>query len=220
MSEISSEELLRLHVAGATLRHAGPFSDLEVPCSQGTLDKAFYDKWVVPFYMAFMGGRSPLGEQLDHFKRIWSSIDPDIVASLLEDFDWRTRTVGAYFAALKRMDQFEDQIGRLLLRSDVCYAGSAYCIALATFNSKTGVSFFTRYLDHYLRQVDLWFNQGDVLAALTYLDQKNGTNHASLFQSRWQTFIANKPNRDLSRDIENFTAIMDGVNELRAVLVA
>lgn len=126
------------------------------------LDKAFYDKWVVPFYMAFMGGRSPLGEQLDHFN----------------------------------------------------------CIALATFNSKTGVSFFTRYLDHYLRQVDLWFDQGDVLAALTYLDQKNGTNHASLFQSRWQTFIANKPNRDLSRDIENFTAIMDGVNELRAVLVA
>lgn len=54
MSEISSEELIRLHSAGATVRHEGPFSDLEVPCSRDKFDKAFYYKWVVPFYMAFM----------------------------------------------------------------------------------------------------------------------------------------------------------------------
>jgi hypothetical protein len=94
MAENSSEELLRLHVAGATVRHAGPFSDLEVPCSWNRLDRAFLETWVVPFYMAFMGGRSPLGEQLEHLKRIWSSIDQEIVARLLEDFDWRPRTVG------------------------------------------------------------------------------------------------------------------------------
>lgn len=221
MSQNSSDELIRLHSAGATVRHRGPFSNLEVPSSRDTLDGPFYEKWVVPFYIAFSGGLSRFeGEQLKKLQEIWSSIDQEIVSRLLEDFEWWTRTTGAYFAALKRMDQFEDQIGRLLLRSDVCFAGGAYCVALATFNSQVGVSYFTRYLDYYLGQPHLRFDQGFVFGALSYLDQKNGTDHATLFVPRWQVFTGNKTNYNPAGPGEWFRATMERVDELRAALVA
>ena len=58
-----------------------------------------------------------------------------MVTTLLAYFDWRPRRVGARLAALREMTGFDDHIGRLLVRSDVCYAGKGYCLALARFNT-------------------------------------------------------------------------------------
>jgi hypothetical protein len=94
---------------------------------------------------------------------------------LLTFFNWRPRIVGANFAAIKNAWQHGDHIGRLLLRSDVCLAGTGYALALARFNNEQSIRYLQMYLDHYLGQVNLWFNQGAVMGALAYLDKANGT---------------------------------------------
>jgi hypothetical protein len=52
----------------------------------------------------------------------------------LAGYALRMRIVGAWFSAIKQYTEFEQAIGNLLLRSDVCYAGRGYCLALASFN--------------------------------------------------------------------------------------
>ncbi len=81
-----------------------------------------------------------------------------------------------------------------LLKSEVCYAGSTYAVVLAWFNDKKGNRYLEQYLDYYLPQKDLWFDQGAVLNALQYLDKINGTAKVEAYQKRWKQFVANKPN--------------------------
>ena len=38
------------HIAGATVKHTSPFSNIKVPVSLEEPDGQFYDKWVMPFY--------------------------------------------------------------------------------------------------------------------------------------------------------------------------
>jgi hypothetical protein len=49
MDERSRTEI-ELHTAGATVRHAGPYSELEVPENRELPDEHFIRKWIKPFY--------------------------------------------------------------------------------------------------------------------------------------------------------------------------
>lgn len=202
-----------LHSAGATVRHVGPFSSLSVPMNDGELPQDIINTWVRPFYL------TDLVAELDAFCNALLPLIPrltsDIVRQLLGDMNWRPRLVAAQFLAILRMHEFDDHIGRLLVRSDVCDAGSGYCLALATFNTALSRDYLRQYLDYYLRKSDLWFDQGDVLAALVYLDRLNGTEEAKHFSSLWQSFIADKPNWSLKRSEELFGARMMSIAEIR-----
>ena len=44
-------EVIKLHVAGATVRHTPPFDDLKPFKNDFELTQDFIDKWVIPFYM-------------------------------------------------------------------------------------------------------------------------------------------------------------------------
>jgi hypothetical protein len=205
------EDLISLHVVGATVRHTSPYSDLKVDENAEPLDKDFIATYVSPFYL----GRKDTDEFRRKYLAILSSIDIKLVSKLLGDFNWRPRSVGAYFAALGNMKELEDLIGKLLLRSDVCYAGNNYCLALASFSSPAAIHYLEQYLEYYLEQPDLWFDQNSAMAALSYIGTKQGKDLVTAFMPSWQRFIVNKPNWDLSAANEKFIQQMNYLNEFK-----
>jgi Family of unknown function (DUF6000) len=96
--------------------------------------------------------------------------------------------------------EFESTIGRSLLKSEVCYAGSAYCVALATFATADSRNFLISYLDYYLTRKDLWFNQADAYCALEYLDKDTAEQRLE----KWNDFVSNKSNLDLEKSRGSF----------------
>jgi hypothetical protein len=132
-------------------------------------------------------------ETIAKFAAAAKEITPEIVKQLLGDFDWRPRIVGAYFAAINGYSELKDVIGIHLLKSEVCYAGYGYALALAVFADEKSKTYLALYLDYYLKRKDLWFDQGDVLAALFSID----ANEADNYLHKWNGFAADKPYWDL-----------------------
>lgn len=169
-----NQALLR-HVQGATVVHAGPFANLEVPIVPLNAVRYLYPEFVSPFYMKRLSAFDKLTDEA--FIRIRERITDDLVTKLLSDFNWRSRTAAAYFAVILARPGHIDHLGRLLLRSDVCYAGRAYCLVMAHFRTTTAIDFLNRYLAYYLTRPDLHFDQGFALSALRYIDKTEGTSH-------------------------------------------
>jgi hypothetical protein len=202
-----------LHSAGATVRHHSPFADLMIPTSEKDLSPEDVQKWVIPFYLA---------DLVTDREKVTTSFVPlaplltlEVVRQLLGQMNWRPRIVAAYFAAIMMIREVEGDLGRLLLRSDVCFAGGGYCLALACFNTSISRDYLHRYLEYYLRQPDLWFDQGDALAALTYLDEINSTHEAEQFADAWQSFIANKPHWSRADQQKRFCDRMTSLERIR-----
>jgi hypothetical protein len=184
-------EAIKLHVAGATVRHKSPFDDLQSFSNDIELSQEFCNKWVIPFYLNV--GKT----DEDWIEKLFSAkceITPDIIEKNLGDFNWRTRTVGAFFSAITNQRQFIDIIGTHLLKSEVCYAGGMYCQVFASFNTPRCIDYLNLYLDYYLSKPDLWFDQRDAMEAILYLDKLNATNHFERHIAAWTNFIRNKPN--------------------------
>jgi hypothetical protein len=174
---------LELHVAGATVRHASPFSVLDVPLANEGLTQEMIDTWVVPIYF----GATP--EEVEaFFRERGGHIRDDIVQALLTQFGWRERIAGAYLVAATRRVAFQDLIGRLLLRSDVCFAGAGYCLALAMIGTDTARDFLIRYLEYYLTRPDLHFDQHPAHAALCCMDMARGQRPGADVQEAWASF--------------------------------
>ena len=200
---------IRLHTAGATVRHSSPFAGLEVTVRHDDPPRDFIEKWIRPFYMLQLW-RGP-DEFVAAFRQVAPELNDVVIAELLSYFNWRPRLVGGYFVAITRFARFEEQIGRLLLRSDVCDAGRGYCLALASLNSPASVAFLEDYLEYYLARADLWFEQGFAMAALGYLDRKNGTTRRARFLTEWSRFVENKPHWELARNDAIFQSNMDNL---------
>jgi len=203
---VSNEDEIHLHTAGATVRHSSPFAHLDVPASHEDPSPVFIEKWVLPFYMPRLWTGPPAF--IEAVRQVSPELNEAIATQLLSYFNWRPRIVGAYFVAIRRYQALEDQIGRLLLRSDVCFAGQGYCAALARLNSPPAINFLEQYLDYYLTRVELWFDQAFAMAALGYLDHLNQTERRARFHLPWQRFIENKPNWDLALTDDTFRKTM------------
>ena len=143
-------------------------------------------------------------------------VTDELISQLLANFDWRPRTAAAYLAALTQRQSFTAQIGRLLVRSDVCYAGSAYCVALAEFNSSESIRFLDDYLSYYLTRHDLWFDQGDAIGALAYLDRLNGTKNVERHMVAWNEFVKTKATWSLAGSIAHFEESMKALHESKS----
>lgn len=207
------DEQIKLHSAGATVRHKSTFADLPSYENVDKLSKDFIDTWAAPFYM-----------RIGHTDNSWKNrliesndkITKDVIVKLLGDFNWRTRRTGAFFAAIKKLTDLTDIIGIHLLKSEVCYAGQVYAYTLAFFNTDKSIEYLDRYLTYYLSQPDLWFDQREAMEALTYLDKINKTNLISKHLDNWIQFIANKPywDKNISTDkIESQLALIEKVNQ-------
>lgn len=215
MSESEKDAIMR-HIRGATVVHRSPFSTIEVPSVPDLLSEEECEKWVVPFYRVSF--RKLDLSVTDALRAVYPEITPSIVERLLTDFDWRPRLTAAFFAGLKRFDTLEDHIGRLLLRSDLCYAGTHYCVALAVFNTQNGTDFLKRYLGYYLTRPDLGYNQTDAIGAVAFMDAANGTKHLEEFLPLWETYVnATSWKPDLQRSISHFAAEMEALRQCRAI---
>lgn len=208
----NTRKQIELHTAGATVRHAGPYFDLDVPVLMENPDSDFIAIWIKPFYMTDLVRKRD--EFRDAYSTVRDSVDNSLITRLLTFFNWRPRIVGAYFAAINKSTQHCDHIGRLLLRSDVCFAGTGYALALARFNTDAATLYLRKYLDHYLHQPDLWFDQGDVMGALAHLDATNGTDIMNVYVDLWDRFIENKPNWDLDSSVSRFGKQIQSIQEI------
>jgi len=204
---------LELHIAGATVRHNNPFEDLESYKSDTEIDKEFVDKWVVPFYMVSLNNTDKF---ISNYNQVNDELNAEIVKKLLGNFNWRTRIVGAYFSAIKDYKELEDIIGVHLLKSEVCYAGGGYCLALASFNTAKGIDYLKEYLEYYLTRKDLHFDQRVAMSALNWTDIQNGTNEMELFLPKYQEWVSDKYSQDINQSNARFKNQVDQLNKIKA----
>ncbi|MBU4537170.1 MAG: hypothetical protein KJ689_01155 [Bacteroidetes bacterium] len=176
-------EEIRLHSAGATVRHKTNFDNLKSHNNNFELNQEFIDKWVNPFYMTI--GNYNDNNWVESIKQIHEEITPEITLTLLGDFNWRTRLVGAYFSAIKDYKEQIEIIGTHFLKSEVCCVGHIYALVFAFYNNEKSIKYLTEYLDYYLQKPELYFDQESALEALSYIDTTNGTSYCEKFSQSW-----------------------------------
>lgn len=174
---------MSLHSAGATVRHSSIFTHLESYRNNFLLSQEFIDQWVLPFYMKI---RHPSGSWAEEIKDLKGEITEEVTLNLLGDFNWRTRTVGAYLSAVKNYQNQIDIIGTHFLKSEVCYSGDLYALILAFYNNEKTMEYLDQYLTYYLQKPHLYFDQENVLETVAYLDQVNKTNHLLKYVDQWK----------------------------------
>jgi hypothetical protein len=191
---------MNLHSAGATVRHASVFNHFETYRNDFQLSQEFIDKWVLPLYMKIrhIGDNS----WIDYLKQIKDEITEEVTLALLGDFNWRTRTVGAYLSVLKNYENQIDIIGIHLLKSEVCYAGDLYALIFAFYNKPKTIEYLNQYLEYYLQKPELYFDQESVLEAIAYLDTVNNTNNLSKHLNQWNKMLENRGEISKIRSIQ------------------
>ena len=175
----------------AAFARAGEYANIVVPTSDTMPSQEYVNKWVKPFYLANLVYKYDAFES--NFRTIAAEIDDQLVTELLTQRNWRPRITAAYFVAIKRMPKHCDHIGKLLLRSDLCYAGGGYALALARINTAESLEYLKKYLHHYLRRPDLHFDQADVLGAVKHCDKLNQTTIIDEFSQLWAKFSSDRP---------------------------
>ncbi|MEW2324151.1 DUF6000 family protein [Streptomyces griseoincarnatus] len=129
----------------------------------------------------FLRSEWPHGERFAHHLIDDAATITDAELEALLGYEWRSRLTAAWLIGVDRRERFRERIGDLLLASEVCFSGSAYCFALARFGTHADAEILTAYLDHYLPRTDLRYDQPAALGALLRLDTQLGTHHADRF---------------------------------------
>lgn len=202
------------HVAGRGAGHPWPPGELDVPVAVGSLSGAFLARWVEPFYLSDPARLDPA--QTAAWCAAARACDDAVLEALLTEADWRPRVVGAWFVALRGADGFETRLGRLLLRSDVCFAGRAYAVALTSLATPGAADWLERYLRHYLAHSQLDYDQAEAMAALTQLD----TVRAASLAPAWEAFAAGRRDTSLARVTPQVRARLEALARLRERVAA
>jgi hypothetical protein len=202
------------HVAGRGAGHALPPGELEVPVSVNALGGPFLGRWVDPFYLSDPARLD--AAQSAAWCAAARACDDAVLEALLTEADWRPRMVGAWFVAVRGADGFEPRLGRLLLRSDVCFAGRAYAVALASLATPGAAGWLERYLAHYLARPELDYDQAEVLAALLQLDATRG---AALLPA-WKAYVGGRRDTLSTGAVPQVRAQLEALSQLRERVAA
>ncbi|MFJ8883413.1 DUF6000 family protein [Streptomyces sp. NPDC102402] len=137
-------------------------------------------------YLVLKSGRFlrpewPHAERFAHHLIDDSATITDAELEALLGYEWRSRLTAAWLIGVGRRATFRERIGDLLLASEFCFSGSAYCFALARFGTHADAEILAAYLDRYLPRTDLRYDQPAALGALLRLDAHLGTHHADRF---------------------------------------
>ncbi|WP_328544352.1 DUF6000 family protein [Streptomyces europaeiscabiei] len=114
---------------------------------------------------------------------------------------WRPRLTAAWLIGISRRTSYRARIGELLLDSEVMFAGSGYCFALARFGAPEDAEILTAYLNRYLPRTDLRYDQPVALGTLLHLDSRLGTARAAPFTApdglyqRWVDAVIHESDR-------------------------
>jgi hypothetical protein len=211
---MTEEELesLKKHVAGQTVRHASPFDNLLSYKNTDELSQDFINEWIAPYYGKLHRHDK---ETTDKFVAVKQKITDDVILKALGDFNWRTRQTGAYFAGITDKQEFIEIIGTHLLKSEVTFACKIYLVVLAYFNNQKCIDYIETYLNYYLNQPDLFFDQREAMEAISYLDRINKTNLSSKYNDTWLKFLENKPYWDKAIDIDHFEIQVQTIDKIK-----
>ncbi|MFF4341731.1 DUF6000 family protein [Kitasatospora sp. NPDC001540] len=146
-----------------------------------------------------------------------AAITPSELAVLLEG-GWRERTTAAWLIAVAGRAGFRERLGELLLASEVCYAGTAYALALAVLGTPADADLLVAYLDRYLRRPDLCYDQPAAIGALLRLDAGLGADRAARFLAPgglWEQWIGGPPREEHHSTPDRHRGAVD---ELRALV--
>ena len=171
-----------LYLRGAIINNISIFDKLIAYSNKVEISPEFIEQWCIPFIYNLNNNEQDWIAQMRNCKH---QINDEIILTNLGDFNWRTRSCGAYFAAIKNATHLTDIIGTHLLQSKVCYAGVQYAKTLASFNTSKAISYLNQYLEHYLLELDFVFDQVEVMTTLQYLDEINHTNYTAIHQKSW-----------------------------------
>jgi hypothetical protein len=170
------------------MRHA--YEDLEL--------LALVRRYVTPERRYMKLGGSLLRMQSPEYDRFLRQLSEDAgvitaneIATLLEG-GWRERRTAAWLVAVSRRTEFRERLGGLLLASEVCCAGLAYCVALASFGTPRDADLLVAYLDRYLRRPDLAYDQTAAMGALLFIDLNLKGDQAARFLAPgalWQQWL-------------------------------
>ncbi len=182
------------------------------------MDSTFIDTFVLPFQEKLKPLAGNTDYLIEHTKPIFDTINPEVIIPLLGSTNWRYKMVGTYFIALKKLEFFEEEIGELFLKSEAVYVGRTYCLALVEFNTEDSINALHNYLDVFLNQKKMKYDQGFAMAALAYLDTQNGTKELDRHLGQWKDYTTDKPTWNLdeykerfAKDVEAFKAIKKAV---------
>ncbi|MES9508846.1 DUF6000 family protein [Streptomyces sp. NPDC000609] len=159
---------------------------------------ALVRRYVVPErrYLKLGGGLLRMqGPEHDRFARALREdaelITPHEISTLLEG-GWRERRTAAWLIAVSHRTEFRERLGELLLASEVCCAGLAYCVTLAGFGTPRDADLLAAYLERYLRRPDLAYDQTVVMGALVFIDLNLGSDRTAPFlgaDGLWQKWL-------------------------------
>ncbi len=119
-------------------------------------------------------------------------ITDDELEALFEA-DWRPRITAAWLIGVDRRTEWRERVRELFLESKLVFAGQGYCFALARFGTIADAEILVSYLDRYLAQPKLRYDQEWALAALHHIDADLRTAYTSRYLrpgGRWETWSA------------------------------
>lgn len=155
------------------------------------------NRYVRPLYLKLLHGNflSLQGDDKKDFINLANDalqlLDEKIIQELLSS-GWREQLVASWLSGLKRYRQFSDVIGELLAASKNAYAGQGFAFALACFSDNKSAQWVENYLQIYLPQMTLFYDQYWAMAALMWIDRGAKTNRADQFASLWEAYEQGK----------------------------
>ncbi|MEU6026284.1 DUF6000 family protein [Streptomyces tauricus] len=137
-------------------------------------------------------------------------ITADEIATLLEG-GWRERRTAAWLVAVSRRTGFRERLGELLLASEVCCTGLAYCVALAGFGTPRDAELLSAYLDRYLRRPDLAYDQPVAMGAFLFIDLNLQGDRTARFlgpDGLWQQWLQDAAHMSCTTSVVTYLSLM------------
>jgi hypothetical protein len=131
--------------------------------------------------------------------------------SMLLEGGWRERRTAAWLIAVSGRTEFRERLGELLLASEVCCAGLAYCVALASFGTPDDADLLANYLDRYLQRPDLDYDQAVAMGALLYIDLNIGADRAGPFlvsEGLWDQWLEGRSGGQRTGGTASFVSLI------------
>ena len=170
---------------------AGKTLIMRVPRAEDTELMALIDRHVEPgqryrqlLHGNFEGLEPP--ERATFLRSLVEDAITDHELGVLLESDWRARITAAWLIGASRRGQFRERVGELLMESRLTFAGQGYCVALAMLGTAADAEILAAYLDHYLRQPSLRYDQEWAFAALQHIDATRAARFTPLW-AQWAT---------------------------------
>jgi Family of unknown function (DUF6000) len=136
----------------------------------------------------------------------------DAELDILLSSEWRSRLTASWLIASSRRARFVDQLGDMLLESQLVYAGQGYCIALASIGGAASATRLSEYLDRWLPEIDSRYDQLWAMAALICIDDRAASAQSARFlksDGLWESWT--RHDADLDEHVGITRSLLDAI---------